>query len=175
MPLPALGMGLVSLAIEAAPTVARWFGGDEAEESTKKVTDIARAITGKETPEDAEQAIRNNPELFMQFKTAVMAHDLAMEKVYMENTKDARGRDIALKERGYRNTRADLMVLAAFVTLIAIVGALWAYQSEIPQAVLAIFTLMAGQLLKMLSDAFNFEFGSSRGSKEKSIKLGEHK
>ncbi len=40
-------------------------------------------------------------------------------------------------------------------------------------ALLALVTTVAGALLKMLSDAFAFEFGSSRGSKEKDTQLAD--
>ena len=41
--------------------------------------------------------------------------------------------------------------------------------AEIAPGVLAVYNMAIGALLKMLGDAFQFEFGSSRGSKEKDL------
>lgn len=42
---------------------------------------------------------------------------------------------------------------------------------ELDAGVLALITTVAGALLKMLSDAFAYEFGSSRGSREKTAEI----
>ncbi len=44
-------------------------------------------------------------------------------------------------------------------------------QPTLDDGVLALITTVSGALLKMLSDAFAFEFGSSRGSREKTEDL----
>jgi len=74
-----------------------------------------------------------------------------------------------MTKAGYHNYRADIMLFLAFAALVFII-----YQinsnAEIKPAVLAIFNMSVGALLKMIGDGFAFEFGSSRGSKTKDLK-----
>lgn len=88
------------------------------------------------------------------------------EKLYLDDKKDARKRDVKLKQVGYKNYRADLMIFVAFCSFVFICY-LINTNLELKPEVLAIFNMAIGALLKMIGDAFSFEFGSSRGSKEK--------
>ena len=172
MPVPFLGIA-AAIAGEFAPDLLRYLAGDAAGSAAERIVDAAREATGAESGDDALAALRADPRAAADFALGVRKLDADLEKAYLGDRQDARGRDVDLRRAGYRNLRADLMVLSAFLTLIVIVCVLWAY-TDIPQSVLAIFTMMAGQILKMLSDAFQFEFGSSRGSKEKGARLGEY-
>ncbi len=78
----------------------------------------------------------------------------------------ARSRDVANRTAGYSNHRADIMAALAFASLCVMVYLING-NLEIKAEVLAIFNMSIGALLKMLGDVFAFEFGSSRGSKEK--------
>lgn len=53
---------------EFAPTIAGWFGGDDAEDSAGKVVDAAKRLTGRDDPQDALEQIRANPELQIKFQ-----------------------------------------------------------------------------------------------------------
>jgi hypothetical protein len=58
------------------------------------------------------------------------------------------------------------MILAAFCSF-CYIAYLINGNADMKPGVLAIFNMAIGYLLKMLGDAFQFEFGSSRGSKIK--------
>jgi hypothetical protein len=81
---------------------------------------------------------------------------------------DARARDVELrKATGGRNVRADIMVVAAAIGLLACVLVLVAFRQGMPGEAVGIISTVAGIFGACLKDAFSFEFGSSRGSKEK--------
>ncbi len=159
-----IGLGLIKF----APMIGGWLFGDKGEEAAKKVVKIAEQVTGKKGAA-AEKAINASPELAMKFKTAVLDQQIKLDKLYLADRQDARERDLKLRELGYRNVRADIMILVVGVALCLDMWLLWANPS-MPSGVVAIFNIVVGALLQMLNAAFNFEFGSSRGSKEKDLK-----
>jgi len=174
MALPAIAL---KLAAQFAPNLIAKLAGDRAGNVASKIISTAKEVTGLReinTDQDADTAIttlKNNPGMMVKYQQAMGELDLEETRLYLADTQDARGRDIELHKAGYRNKRADMMVLIAFISLLGIIAAItWAREGIKPE-VLTIFTMSVGAILKMLSDAFQFEFGSSRGSKEKDIKL----
>jgi hypothetical protein len=75
------------------------------------------------------------------------------------------------KSIGGVGVRANVMLVGAFASLLFIIGGLVYFRADIPDGVLAILNMTCGALLTMLGSAFNFEFGSSRGSSEKSNQM----
>ncbi len=61
------------------------------------------------------------------------------------------------------------LAFGALVTIVVLING----NASIKPEVLAIFNMAVGALLKMISDAFQFEFGSSRGSKEKDLQMSK--
>jgi hypothetical protein len=149
------------------PSIAKWLGGDKAEEAAQQIVDIAEKVTGKKGDE-IEEAIRTNPELAFKLKQEIMANEYSLDKMFLKDRSNARKRDIELHKMGYRNIRADIMVLVAGLVLALDITLLW-LNPDMPAGIVAIFNMMVGALLAMLKDAFHFEFGSSRGSKEKDL------
>ena len=62
-----IAMGLAKF----APTIAGWFGGDDAEDTAEQVVDMAKQVTGISDPEDAMSKIQNDPALQIQFQQAM--------------------------------------------------------------------------------------------------------
>lgn len=167
MPIPVVaGLGL---ALKYAPDLIRWVSGDNAGDVADKVANVAMEITGTKDAESAEAALEANPELAMQFKLGLADIEKETEQAYLADRQDARKRDVSLKAMGYRNTRADIMIVCVFFLLLSSIFGLWF--AAAPPEVLAIINMAIGAMLKMLGDAFQFEFGSSRGSKEKSVAI----
>lgn len=163
MPLPLLALA-AQLVPFLLPKVAQALGGSKAQEVAETVVEIAETVTGKKGP-DAVEAVKANPETALAYLQAQMDQQEKLEALVVEDRKDARGRDRAIITAGRYNWRADLMILACVVALCYIVNKIAG--DAIKPEVLAIFNMAVGALLKMLGDAFAFEFGSSRGSKEK--------
>ena len=165
MPFPIAA--LAGLAIEAVPSLVRWIAGDDAGDVADKVSGIAKRVTGASTDEEAVAAIRANPELFAKFQAEAAALDADLEKAYLADRQDARKRDVELRRLGDSNVRANVMLAMAFTCLCLLLYMVWDARLDLPDHIFAAFNMAIGMLLKMISDAFQFEFGSSRGSRMK--------
>ncbi|MDR3156051.1 MAG: hypothetical protein LBT90_03045 [Holosporaceae bacterium] len=70
-----------------------------------------------------------------------------------------------------RNKRLNIMILGAAAGLIVCMLMLSLYQGELPGEVVGIISTVSGIFGSCLKDAYSFEFGSSRGSKDKDDKI----
>lgn len=88
---------------------------------------------------------------------------------FREEVKDrgsARERDAEFIKRGVSNNRANLMFFLAVVMVGSMVWIVWKDQG-INEYVKGIFTLVLGRFLGYLDNIYSFEFGTTRGSKDK--------
>lgn len=169
MPLPALiplALKLLPLA-GAVPEVIRLLGGEKAADVAEKVVGVAKAITGQEDPAKAVDAVLADPNLQLQFQQSLIAERLEYAKIEAEDRKDARARDREFIKAGKTNLRADLMVMADALGLVACLIILGLYRKDLPGEAVALISTVASIFGLCLRDAHQFEFGSSRGSKEK--------
>lgn len=162
-PLIAAALGLA----EFAPIIARWMGGDNAENVAHQVIDIAKKVTNQEDPIEASKALSENSLLIAEFQKEVIKIEAELELQLLHDRKSARERDIALAQAGRKNTRADVMVLSAALGLITCLATLVNYAGSLPGEAVGIISTIAGIFGSCLKDAYTFEFGSSRGSREK--------
>ena len=164
-------MGAVEIALalaQFAPSLLRYFGvGDKSAAVAEKAIEIAKQVTGMPTGPEAIEAMRQNAQLAHDFNLAMLKIDGELEQAYLADRKDARDRDVKLHQAGYQNKRADLMVLFDVIGLIACLLVLSVYRTEIPGEVVGLLSTIAGIFGLCLRDAHQFEFGSSRGSREK--------
>jgi hypothetical protein len=66
-----------------------------------------------------------------------------------------------------RNKRQNIMVISAAAGLIVCLLILTSYKRDLPGEVVGIISTISGIFGACLKDAYSFEFGSSRGSKDK--------
>lgn len=159
-----LALGLANI----APSLLRFFGaGDKPVAIAEHAIAIARTVTGVADGDAALAILQDDPERAAAYRLAVLAADSEMESMYLADRQDARARDVALHQAGYRNTRADWMVLADAIGLIACLLVLTFFRKDVPGEVVGLLSTIAGIFGICLRDAHQFEFGSSRGSKEK--------
>lgn len=155
-----------------APSIIKWLtGSDKAEEAAQKVIDVARVVTGKEDAQEAAQALQADPALVMQFRQAMASIERDMDRDYLADRQNARGRDVAFVQAGRWNIRADLLALLSVTGLIVCVWFV-ARDSSLPERAVNAIMFVAGTLAACVRDVFAFEFGSSRGSREKDAILG---
>lgn len=165
-------MGLIPAALglaQFAPLILRYFGvGEKPVVVAEKIVDIAQRVTGAKSPEEAAAAMQADRSLAAQFNLAVLDASTELEKAYLADRVDARSRDVEVRKlSGGTNRRADVMVAGAVIGLITCLVVLVFFQNEIPGEVVGIVSTVAGIFGACLRDAFQFEFGSSRGSKDK--------
>lgn len=164
---------------QVAPSLMRYFGaGEKPAAIAEQVVALAQTVTGKTDGQQALAALQEDPALAHEFRLAVLKADADLEAAYLADRADARKRDVALAQAGYRNKRADVMVaidaIGLVLSLAAMVG-LGVIKAHYPDAItegvfgalLAQFSTLASYFGLCLRDAHQFEFGSSRGSREK--------
>jgi len=174
---------LKPIVAKAAPVLGTLIGGP----AGAAVGGIVAAALGVEaTPDNVAAALQRDPDAAIklaqiQSEQAMRLADIQASLVVaeMQDTQNARQRDVEMRKAGFDNKRADRMILAVFLSLLAIIAALMMPfvldTASLPPEVAAIFSTMAGMLLKMLSDAFQFEFGSSRGSAAKTAMMARER
>ncbi|MEQ8394962.1 hypothetical protein [Thalassobaculum sp.] len=159
--------GAIALATEFGPGLVRMLAGDKAGDVAEKVSSVAREVTGLASDDEALALVRADPVKAAELRQRLAELEIDLERAYLADRQDARRRDVAIVTAGRYNWRADIMLALAFTSFIAIVWMTWQARLDMPDMVFAFLNMAAGALLKMIGDAFQFEFGSSRGSKEK--------
>ena len=167
-----IALGLAQL----APTLMRFFGvGDKPVAVAEKVVDLAKSVTGAPSGEAALAVLQADAAKAQEFRMATLQADTSLEEAYLSDRQDARARDVSLAQAGYHNKRADIMVLFDVVGLIACLVVLTVFRKDVPGEVVGLLSTIAGIFGLCLRDAHQFEFGSSRGSREKDLIIGGQK
>ncbi len=162
-PLLAAAVGLAQF----APVIGKWIGGKNAESMAKKVVDIANSVTDSLDPATAIQKLSENHKMMIDFQKAILEMEMRTVEAELQDRQDARSRDIMFVKSGRTNIRADIMVVSAAMGLVLCLASLGHYSEELPGEAVGIISTIAGIFGACLKDAYAFEFGSSRGSKEK--------
>ena len=167
----------VALAREFLPELVGKVIGDKSGKVAKVVVDAATGVTGASDPGEALDALRLDTARQHEFRMALLNHEVVLEQLADADRKDARGRDLEMRRLGQDNTRANWMVFADVVGLLGCVGGIVAVGvlqtgtdalSDAAAAALVVqLANLAGYFGLSLRDAHQFEFGSSRGSREK--------
>lgn len=154
----------------AIPSIIGMLAGDKAEEVAGKIISGAQATFGTTDPKQIELAIqqdKSKADLIL----ARMNADLDAYRIQVDDTKSARERDTQVRAITGTNVRANVMLIGAFLCLVTVLMGVLFYRASIPDGIAAILNTACGSLLTLLGQAFNFEFGSSRGSSEKTDQL----
>lgn len=148
----ALGGPFVGIATKFLAT--KLLGKDEAE-----AEEIAAAVQGMDPAE-----LRK---LDLEFRAHMASLGVRREELYLADVADARARDVAIVTATGRNTRADMIAYGIMALVAAVVLAL--FFVTLPEGPNRdIINIAIGALLASLKSIVQFEFGSSRGSKDKS-------
>jgi hypothetical protein len=159
----------VALALQLAPLfppLLRHLAGDKAADVATEVVNIAQAVTGVAEPDKAIEALKANPEALIAFKKEMALLDARMEEIYLADRDSARKRDAVMLAAGRRNHRADFMFVLALFVVVGIMWALWS-STYLDEYIKGTITLILGRFLGYLDNIYSFEFGTTRGSKDK--------
>lgn len=181
---PALIAIALEIARHAAPKIIGHLAGDKAEEVAERVVDMAQEITGTATPELALAKIKADPNLAMQLNIRAQEIEADLDKAFLADRASARARDIEFLKAGQSNTRANWMIVGDVVGLLACLAAMvyttWLGvqgsigAKDVSPIIMALngpLGMLTQQFANGLRDAHQFEFGSSRGSREKDAAL----
>jgi hypothetical protein len=149
------------------PPLINWIQGKGGEGLLDKALATASQLTQQTDPQRIALALSQKPELLFEFHKAMVLLEQQGDKVDMQDRQSARLRDMALLRHNTRNIRADIMVIAAACGLGGCLLALALYRGHLPGEAVGIISTVAGIFGSCLKDAYAFEFGSSRGSREK--------
>lgn len=166
----------IALALsEFAPSILRYFGvGEKPIAVAQKVIDIAQDVTGKSDSQEAIQLLKTDPKLAIEFRSAVIAADTELERMTLADRQDARAHDVEVRKlNNGQNRRQDVMIVGVVVGLISCLAVLVIFRERMPGEVVGILSMIAGIFGACMKDAYSFEFGSSRGSKEKDAIIGD--
>lgn len=166
---------LVMSLAQFAPQIMRYFGAGESNVAVaEQVVGIAQTVTGAKTPEEAIERMRADAQLAQQFHLAVLAAGTELDKAYLADRQDARSHDVEVRKlNDGKNKRGDVMILCDWLGLIACLVVLTFFRDEVPGEVIALLSTIASIFGICLRDAHQFEFGSSRGSRDKDEKLAK--
>jgi hypothetical protein len=161
---------LIGLASAAAPLIGQLITKDPSKRAlVNEVSEIAKRAAGVDDEQRALETLRADPAAYAEFAAELERLQQRELDAILADVQSARERDVEIRRiSGGENWRANLMLAMAFIGLSVTMylGATYA-DGEFQSLVY----LVAGALLKMIGDAFAFEFGSSRGSKNKDAQI----
>jgi len=131
------------------------------------VVDTAKRLTGEKEESAIVKALSSDPEVLLKFQKEMIQLYNNLETCEVEDRHSARSRDLALFQTGRKNLRADIMVVCAAGGLVLCLISLAFFKRSLPGEAVGIISTVAGIFGSCLKDAYAFEFGSSRGNKEK--------
>ena len=100
------------------------------------------------------------------------AKPVSSDKFFPEKKKHADGDSkIGIMNAYNKNRRLNIMVIGAVFGLVFCLLMLTFYKDDLPGEVVGIISTVSGIFGSCLKDAYSFEFGSSRGSKDKDDKI----
>lgn len=147
-----------------APLIRSWSSD---ESLLERALDVAQEVTGEAEAFSSWSALKDNPDMLHTFQQRLMEIELERHKLVTEDRNSARQRDMAFVQANKTNRRADIMVMAAALGLLSCLLAITYFADQMPGEAVGIISTVAGIFGSCLKDAYAFEFGSSRGSKEK--------
>jgi hypothetical protein len=164
---------IASAFIPMVPVIGKLLGGDDSERMAENIVKSAKTLAGVQDPSQLLDAITSSPQILFEFYKEM---ETLSEKTLGHQQQDrssARIRDTSIVQMKRRNLRGDIMVLSALVGLMGCMTALTLFKVNLSGEVIGIVSTIAGIFGSCLKDAYAFEFGSSRGSKEKENHLIE--
>jgi hypothetical protein len=153
------------------PSIVRWLKDGDNEKVASDVLKIAQYVTGEDELLDIQKKLTHNPMAVIDFQRALIDLEKGLKCEEVQDRHSARKRDISLIKSGRKNWRADIMVIAAALGLAACLFSLALYRYSLPGEAVGIISTIAGIFGSCLKDAYTFEFGSSRGSREKDLQV----
>ncbi len=165
----------IKIAAEFFPALAPKISGKNAEGVAGQVVDLAIAAAGLSGNAKVEEVIAKlnaDRQAQQELRLELEKLDAAEHERILKDRDSARDYQARVGSAG--RTRSTVMLVGVSVGLVACVFLVaWPRSdgSAMEGATLGLITTIAGALLKMFSDAFAFEFGSSRGSKDKSDQI----
>lgn len=138
-------------------------GKDFVEE--KLNVDLTEMLGTEEGKIQLKQLEMGREQQIREFLLAQAEQELASFKEEIKDKDSARERDAKITAAGGHNYRADTMYVLAVIIIGILVYAV--LSSELDEYAKGIITLVLGRFLGYLDNIYNFEFGTTRSSRQK--------
>ena len=187
---------LIPLAIQLAPTIAKWLFGSDSEKMTQQIANVVTSVTGVSEPHTeegtaaTEAVLEGKPELAIQIQVqlakiaadheaeadraaeAARKADLDALMAQIADTDGARRQTIALAQAGSKIAYGAPIVSALVLITIAVVMTL-AFTHSLPPGSETVLTMLLGSLAAMATSVVSYWVGSSAGSARKDAHLAQ--
>lgn len=101
------------------------------------------------------------------FTLAMRQADLDEIKAVLGDIQNARLRDTDIRKSGQKNIRADVLLAVAFVTVLVLYAVCAYFGASLSDLIVGSILTTVGTFVQKIGTVFDFEFGSSRGSVQK--------
>lgn len=81
---------IVTALTTIVPSIAKWIGGDKAEDAAVQISDMAKAVTGISNPQLAIDKVLQDPTAQLKFMTEVENNRFKMDEIYLADRQNAR-------------------------------------------------------------------------------------
>ena len=149
---------IISGLVSVAPTIAKWIGGDKAEDAANKIANIASNITGISSTKDAVEKILSDPASQLEFIKHIENSRVEMDKIYLSDRKDAR-----LNHR--HSVFPAILCSVLTIGLFSFVAGLMFL--NIPEENMRLIDTVFGSYLTSWIGSCAYWFGTTRGSADK--------
>lgn len=158
LPLLTIAQGLLGV----APSIAKFFAGDKAEDAANEVIDIARQVTGINDPQGAVKAVNESSEYQHQYRMKLENNRARIEAMIIGDVQHAR-------EQHKHSVMPAVIVSVLTAGILAFIAALMLV--DIPEANMRIIDTLFGSYLTAWLGSLAYWNGTTRGSAEKSRKM----
>lgn len=158
---------LVALA-QVVPWVAKYFKSSDTVIGTvvDKASEVVNRIGGGSTLQESITTILGDSVKLAQVNLEMKRLEVEWDQIYLEDVQSAREMQVALVQAGQKN----YMSISMYILAVIVIGALMWYvlkDDSINEFARGIITLGLGRFLGYLDGIYNFEFGTTRGSRAK--------
>lgn len=154
LPLVPIISGLISV----VPSIAKWIGGDKAEEAATNIADIATTLTGIGDNKKAVEAILKDPNLQLKLMTTIEENRVKFDGMYLADRQDAR--------KNHKHSKFPA-ILCSYLTvgLSAFIAALM--YVDIPAENMRLIDTVFGSYLTAWIGSCAYWNGTTKGSSDK--------
>lgn len=169
------GAMALSDAVGLTSWIGQKLGGDVGEKTANKITDIAQAVTGGKTPEEALEIVKQNNEMAQQVRMAIIDNEHELTKVYLEDVKSARAMYSNTDHKMADDIASKIIKYNVWFIIILLLANV-AVPLYIPDTgTVALISSLIGASVSYLWNeravVIAFFFGSSKSSKDKTDKM----
>lgn len=168
--MPPLVASLLKFGFSVLAPVVAAKGKEVVEE--KLGIDLEKMLGSEENRRELRKMEMENEQFFAALAERSEIRDLDYFKAEVQDRNTARLRDSEFIKQGMQNWRGHVMFALAVTICCWLTWIIWK-SPELPEYTKGIFTLVLGRFLGYLDNIYNFEFGTTRGSRDKDRTIGK--